>query len=59
MNYNVDMCCFSVKPCSIKCNSQDLMARTQDNVSERSGMSTHRPMFLYKEDIIIISCKYN
>ena len=21
MNYNVDMCCFSVKPCCIKCNS--------------------------------------
>ena len=38
-DYNIDMCCFSVKHGALRRKSKDWLARNQDNVSEWSDMS--------------------
>ena len=44
-DYEIGMCCFSVKHAALRRKSKDLLARNQDNVSEWSDMSTHGLLF--------------
>ena len=44
-DYKIGICCFSAKQAALRRKSKDWLARNQDNVSERSDMSTHRLLF--------------
>ena len=44
-DYNIGMCCFSVKHATLRRNSKDWLARNQDNVSEWGDMSICRLLF--------------
>ena len=44
-DYNIGMCCFSVKHAALKRKSKDWLGRNQDNVSEWSDMSTRGLLF--------------
>jgi hypothetical protein len=43
--YNIGICCFSVKHAALKRNIKDMSARNQDNVSERGDLSTRGLLF--------------
>ena len=44
-DYEIGICCFSAKQAALRRKNKDWLARNQDNVSERSDMSTHRLLF--------------
>ena len=44
-DYIIGICCFSVKHAALRRKSKDLLARNQNNVSERSDMSTRGLLF--------------
>jgi hypothetical protein len=44
-DYNIGMCCFSSKHAALRRKSKDWLARNQNNVSERSDMSTRELLF--------------
>ena len=68
IDYNIDICCFSVKHTSLKRKSRDWLLGYQGNVYKWTDMSTYRLLFRwasiikiqlsvliwYKTDIIII-----
>jgi hypothetical protein len=72
-DYEIGICCFSAKHAALKRKSKDWLPRNQNNVSERSDMSTRRLLFQWastikiqlsvlvynKADPIIISLKIN
>ena len=72
-DYEIGICCFSVKDAVLRRRNKDWLARNQNNVSEWSDMSTRGLLFQwsttiqiqlsvlvqYKEDLIIISLKIN
>ena len=41
-NYEISICCFSVKHTALRNKSKDWLVRNQDNVSEWSHLSSHR-----------------
>ena len=45
-DYKIGSCCFSAKYAALKRKRKDWLVQNQDNVSERSDMST-RGLFLY------------
>jgi hypothetical protein len=44
-DYEIGICCFSVKHAALRRKSKDWLARYQNNVSEWSDMSTRRLLF--------------
>ena len=44
-DYEIGICCFSAKHAALRRKSKDWLARNQNNVSERSNMSTRRLLF--------------
>ena len=44
-DYEIDICCFSAKHAALRRKSKDWLPRNQNNVSERSDMSTRRLLF--------------
>ena len=44
-DYKIGICCFSAKHAALRSKSKDWLARNQNNVSERSDMSTHGLLF--------------
>ena len=57
-DYEIDMCCFSVKHAALNRQSKDWLALNQDNASEWRDMSSrvllfHRVLVQYNADLII------
>ena len=44
-DYTIGICCFSAKHAALRRKIKDWLARTQDNVSEWSDMSTRGQLF--------------
>jgi len=44
-DYEIGICCFSVKHAALKRKSKDWLARNQNNVSPRGNMSIHGLLF--------------
>ena len=44
-DYNISTCCFSAKHAALRRKIKDWLARTRDNVSEWSDMSTRGQLF--------------
>ena len=44
-DYKIGICCFSAKRAALSSKSKDWLARNQNNVSERSDMSTRVLLF--------------
>jgi hypothetical protein len=44
-DYEIGICCFSAKHAALRRKSKDWLPRNQNNVSERSDMSTRRLLF--------------
>ena len=44
-DYKIGICCFSVKHAALRSKSKDWFARNQNNVSERSDMSSRGLLF--------------
>ena len=61
-DYKIGICCFSVKNAALRSKSKDLLARNQNNVSERSDMSTRGLLFQWtstiKTQLSVLVLKY-
>jgi hypothetical protein len=44
-HYKIGFCCFSTKHITLRRMSKDWFTRVQDNISDRSDMSTHKLLF--------------